>query len=283
MACYVLLCDLDAFFALVEQRDNADLKGKPVIVGGRPDTRGVVSTCSYEARLFGVRSAMPVSTALRLCPEARLVKPHMAKYRKVSGEFFQILDRYSPVVESVSIDEAYLEAVGPTGTGIRVAQEIREDVRNELSITVSVGVASNKLLAKIAAEMAKPDGVTEIPSGKAQEVLDCLDVGVLPGIGEKTGRELRAMGIRRVRDLRLMPEVFFKSRFGSRGKVVMDFTRGIDPRPLETGAPPRSMSEEITFPRDVTDHGVVLSALVRLSEDLGYRLRCSGYARCLPE
>ncbi|MEW6081583.1 MAG: DNA polymerase IV [Bacillota bacterium] len=274
---YVLLCDLDAFYASVEQRDNPEYRGKPLIVGGNPDSRGVVSTCSYEARAFGVRSAMPLATARRLCPGAVFVEPDMAKYQAVSGQFLEILDRYTPDVEAVSIDEAYLEVRGPEGRGVEVARDLRAQVKRDLGITVSVGIAINKFLAKLAAEMAKPDGLREIDPKDAERLLEPLDVGVLPGIGERTGSKLRAMGIRRVGDLKGMPPLFFKTHFGSRGRAMMEFCRGVDQRELELGSDPKSMSEETTFSRDVADMNTLSSTLLGLAEALGYRLRSSGF------
>jgi len=273
----VLLCDLDAFYASVEQRDHPEFRGKPLIVGGSPDSRGVVSTCSYEARAFGVRSAMPLATARRLCPEAFFIEPDMAKYQRVSAQFYEILDHYTPDVEGVSIDEAYLEVRGPEGCGARVAQDLRAQVKRDLGITVSVGISGNKFLAKLAAEMAKPDGLREIDPEDAERLLEPLDIGVLPGIGERTGDKLRAMGLRKVRDLKGMPPSFFKTHFGSRAGAMMDFCKGVDHRELELGSAPKSMSEETTFPRDVGDMNTLSSTLLGLSEALGYRLRASGF------
>jgi DNA polymerase-4 len=273
----VLLCDLDAFYASVEQRDNPEYRGKPLIVGGNPGSRGVVSTCSYEARAFGVRSAMPLATARRLCPGAVFVEPDMAKYQAVSGQFLEVLDRYTPDVEAVSIDEAYLEVRGPEGRGVEVARDLRAQVKRDLGITVSVGIAINKFLAKLAAKMAKPDGLREIDPKDAERFLEPLDVGVLPGIGERTGSKLRAMGIRRVGDLKGMPPSFFKTHFGSRGRAMMEFCRGVDQRELELGSDPKSMSEETTFSRDVADMNTLSSTLLGLAEALGYRLRSSGF------
>ncbi|MGB9920181.1 MAG: DNA polymerase IV [Moorellales bacterium] len=274
MAREILLCDLDAFFASVEQRDRPELAGLPVIVGGSPEARGVVASCSYEARRFGVRSAMPVRRALRLCPQAVLLPPDLPRYRRASEEVFALFGGYAEAVEEVSIDEAYLAV--PPGKGAAIARELRRRVREELGLPLSVGVSANKLLAKIACELAKPDGMRELWPEDVPAALWPLDVSVLPGVGPKTRKRLEEMGIRSVGDLAARREEDLTGTLGSLGATLWRYAHGLDDRELETAREEKSLGAETTFPSDVSDPEEALAALAGLCEDVGWRLRQKG-------
>lgn len=270
----ILLCDLDAFFASVEQHDHPEYLGKPVLVGGRPEERGVVAACSYEARAYGIRSAMPVRQALQLCPHAVLVPAHHSRYQEISAHVFSIFERFTPEVEAVSIDEAYLAVAA--GTGTATAKRIREAVRQQVGLPVSVGVSCNKLLAKIACRLAKPDGLRTLWPEEVPAVLWPLPVGVLPDVGPKTQVKLSRLGIRTVRDLAAIPPEAMEALLGQPGLIICRYARGLDDRPVEVHRPTKSLSEETTFPADVNDAESVLSTLMGLAEELGYRLRGRG-------
>ena len=199
----ILLCDLDAFFASVEQRDNPAFKGRPVIVGGDPDSRGVVSTCSYEARRYGVKSAMPMKKALELCPEAIILSVNMPRYKEISDQVMEIFERFTPDIEQVSIDEAYLAV--KRGAGLETAKKIRSAVRQELGLPLSIGVSANKLLAKVACQLAKPDNIKALWPEEVERVLWPLPVRVLPGVGPVTEQKLNMFGIKTVGDIASFP------------------------------------------------------------------------------
>ena len=272
----ILLCDLDAFFASVEQRDNPELKGKPVIVGGDPDSRGVVSTCSYEARRFGIRSAISMKEALRLCPEAVILPVNMPRYKEVSDQVMDIFYRFTPDIEQVSIDEAYLAV--KAGTGLDKAREIRSAVREELHLPLSIGVSINKLLAKIACSLAKPDGVRAIYPEDVEMVLWPLPVSVLPGVGPVTEQKLNNFGIKTVGDLASLPLEALESIAGSSALAaeLQEYAFGRDSRKLELNAVRKSISEEITFPQDIYEKDYIQAVLFDLSSEVGYRLRLKG-------
>jgi len=272
----ILLCDLDAFYASVEQRDEPSYRGRPVIVGGRPNQRGVVSACSYEARAFGVRSAMPLITAARLCPHAVFLPVNMDKYRRVSEEVFHLLYRQTPWVEPVSVDEAYLQ-VGD-GEGMEVAQRLKNQIRQQVGLAISVGISHNKLLAKIACDLGKPDGLYRIPAEGARKVLAGLPVCVLPGVGPSTAGRLQAMGIVTVGQLQMLPVSLLEGHFGSRGRELALFAVGEDSRPLVQEHQVKSVGEEITFPLDISHPGDIPPVLLWLSEEVGYRMRRLGKA-----
>lgn len=270
----ILLCDLDAFFASVEQRDNPELKGKPVIVGGDPDSRGVVSTCSYEARQYGVSSAMPMKKALKLCPGAVILSVNMPRYKEVSEQVMEIFERFTPDIEPVSIDEAYLAV--KEGTGLNTAQKIRCAVREELDLPLSIGVSKNKLLAKIACSLAKPDGIRALYPEEVEKVLWPLPVRFLPGVGPMTEQKLNTFGIRTVGDLASFPLEALKSIAGSSAAELKEYAFGRDIRKLELKSERKSVSEEITFPRDVYEKDFILATLFDLASEVGYRLRSKG-------
>ena len=272
----ILLCDLDAFFAAVEQLDHPELKGKPVIVGGNPDQRGVVSTCSYEARAFGVRSAMPMFMAKKLCPHGIFLPVNMKRYQEMSRQVFKIYQRFTPLIEAVSIDEAYLEV--NKGAGIKCGQGIRQAVREELGLAVSIGVSSNKLLAKISSNMAKPDGLKALWPEEAPRVLGNHSVRLIPGIGPKTAERLGKYGIETIAQLSRYPLEWFRNRFGKRGEELYNFVHWRDDRPLVLDRERKSIGREETLAEDVTDHEEIITLLRELSEGVGYRLRKSGFS-----
>ncbi len=270
---HILLCDLDAFFAAVEQRDNPELLGKPVIVGGDPAARGVVSTCSYEAREYGVHSAMPMRRALKRCPEAIVLPVNMQKYKAVSRQVLEVYERFTPDIEPVSIDEAYLSV----REGYETAKKIRRAVRGELSLPLTVGVSVNKLLAKIACELAKPDNEKDIWPEEVPTVLWPLPVSVLPGVGPVTERKLKRSGLETVGDLAAAPLEALVNILGNTALTLRDYAHGRDDRKLTQMQAPKSLSEETTFPQDIYERDYMLATLLDLAEELGYRLRLRGY------
>ena len=252
----ILHVDMDAFYASVEQRDNPDLRGRPVAVGGDPDKRGVVAAASYEARVFGVRSAIPMAKAVRLCPSLVIVRPDFTKYRAVSQQVFDIFRRVTPLVEPLSLDEAYLDvsenAWGePLGT--RVARRLKDEIRTATGLTASAGVAPNKFLAKIASGWQKPDGLTVIPPERVEAFLQSLPVDALWGVGPVTARKLRARGIDKLVDVRAADPAVLRDTVGSLAGWLQQLAQGIDDRPVVSEHDPKSSGNEHTFARDVTD------------------------------
>ncbi len=270
----ILLCDLDAFFASVEQLDHPELQGKPVIVGGSPESRGVVSTCSYEARQYGVHSAMPMKKALILCPQAVVLRGNMSRYKTVSLQVRQIFERFTPAIEFVSIDEAYL--VVKRGTGCHTGNAIHIAVKEELRLPISVGVSTNKLLAKIACELAKPNKVGSLWLEEVPKLLWPHPVRVLPGIGPVTEKNLERHGITTVKDLAAYPAASIEQLLGNNAKTLQDYANGIDNRQLEFEHEAKSISEETTFPEDIYDREIIFTVLLELSAGVGYRLRTAG-------
>lgn len=277
--------DMDAFFASIEQRDRPALKGKPVMVCGDPDRRSVVSTASYEARAFGVHSGMPVATARRLCPHGIFLVGHPTKYLYACGQALQIYKRFTPVVEPFSIDEAFLDLTGTEklfGPPEEVAQAIKREIRDKLALTCSIGIAPNKLLAKLASKLQKPDGLTRIRPEEVLGFLDHLPITALWGVGEKTTPKMRALGVSHVGDLRGFPLGFLKSRFGKAGEVLHDMAYGRDTSeviPYNALPEDKSMSHERTFRENTTDRGLLEGTLLELSDKVARRLRQNG-AQC---
>ncbi len=270
----ILLCDLDAFFASVEQLDNPELRNRPVLVGGSPEGRGVVSTCSYEARKYGVRSAMPMKKALALCPEAVVVRGRMSRYKEVSLEVRKIFERFTPDIEFVTIDEAYL-AVNK-GFGCDIGNAIHTAVREELDLPISVGISVNKLLAKIACEQAKPNNTGTLWPEEIEGLLWPLSVRALPGIGPVAENNLKIIGIKTVKDLTLYSAESLSRVLGNNAVTICNYAHGIDDRELELEHEAKSISEETTFPEDIYDREAILAILMELSAGVGYRLRSSG-------
>ncbi len=273
--CDILLCDLDAFFASVEILDNPALEGKPVLVGGSPEGRGVVSTCSYEARKFGVRSAMPMKKALALCPDAVVLKGRMSRYKEMSDQVRLIFQRFTPDIEFVSIDEAYLAV--KKGSGSKTGKAVHIAVKVELGLPISVGISVNKLLAKIACEMAKPNKVGELWPGDIKNQLWPLPIRMLPGIGPVTDNKLNRLGIKQIRDLAAYPKEGLTRLLGKNAETIYYYAHGIDNRKFEAEHEAKSISEETTFPEDIYARDSVHSVLMELSAGVGYRLRSEGY------
>ncbi len=275
MARWIIHVDMDAFFASVEQRDQPEYRGKPVIVGGLGN-RGVVSTASYEARRFGVHSALPMATARRLCPQGIFLAGDHRKYSRVSGQIMTILDRYSPLREQVSVDEAFLDVTGMEllyPSPVDIAREIKRQVKEELSLTVSAGVAPNKFLAKMASDLQKPDGLVVVEHGREQEFLQNLPVEKLWGIGEVTAKKLHAKGILTIGQLARLQEGQLKSFFGENAATVHALALGRDDRSVVPGHEAKSVGAEETFERDLYAVDDMRTALMELAERVGYRLR----------
>jgi DNA polymerase IV len=272
----ILHVDMDAFYASVEIRDNPGLAGLPVIVGGTPEGRGVVCAASYEARKYGVHSAQPAATALRLCPQAVVIRPRMSYYAEVSHQIFEILLRYTPLVEPLSLDEAFLDVSGSEplfGTAPQIARKIKDDVSREVGLIASVGVAPNKFLAKIASDLEKPDALVVVDPAKVQEFLDPLPVGRLWGVGRVTGGVFERLGIRTIAQVRQMPVEVRREHFGQFGEHLWDLTHGRDDRRVIPDREAKSISHETTFAIDIEDMDVLRARLLELTELVGARLR----------
>jgi nucleotidyltransferase/DNA polymerase involved in DNA repair len=276
----IIHVDLDAFFAAVEQRDHPDLRGKPVIVGGDPHSRGVVSTCSYEARKFGVHSAMPARTALQLCPQGIFLPVDGAKYQRVSREVMAVLRRFTPAVEQVSIDEAFLDVAGSEalfGDAPGIARRIKRDVVEATGLTVSVGVATNKLLAKVGSDLRKPDGLVIVEPGQEAAFLAPLEIRRLWGIGPKTAERLHGLGVRTIGELAALPVEALARALGDHGATLHDRALGVDAdRVVGGGEAAKSVSHETTFAVDVTDPAEIERTLLALTEGVSARLRAGG-------
>ena len=276
----ILHVDLDAFFAAVEQRDRPELRGKPVIVGGGgPDQRGVVSTASYEARKFGVHSAMPLRTAGRLCPQGIFLPVDGRKYQQVSREVMAILRRYTPQVQPISIDEAFLDVTGSRqlfGDGPEIARSIKQAVVDEVELTISVGVATTKLVAKVASDLRKPDGLVVVPPGEEAAFLAPLPISRLWGVGEKTATALREFGVVTIGDLAALPPDGLEGRFGKVGTYLAARARGIDPDPVASGDPAKSVGHEHTFDVDTSSREVIERTLLGMADGVAWRLRAAG-------
>jgi len=273
----ILHVDMDAFYASVEQRDNPELRGKPVVVGGGSN-RGVVAAASYEVRKFGVRSAMPMSEALRRCPDLIRVTPRMSHYQEVSTRIFEVFREFTPLVEGLSLDEAFLDVSASYklhGSGVEIARRIKALIRERTSLHASVGVAENKLVAKIASDLDKPDGLTEINADNVREKLDPLPVAVIPGIGKQTLLRLQKLGIERIADLRLAPDRDLESVFGRFARRARERAAGIDNRPVVASREEKSISAEETYDVDLSDRDEMQRELLRLSETTAVRLRKS--------
>lgn len=276
MARAILHLDLDAFFVAVERLDNPALNGQPVIVGGRPEARGVVSSASYESRAFGVHSAMPTAQALRLCPEVILVSGHRGRYVELSRRVMAILGDYTPLLEPISIDEAFLDVsgteahYGPPGT---LAAAIQDRIDRELRLSASLGAASNKLVAKIASDHRKPHGITVVPSGEEAAFLAPLAIRRLWGVGEVTGRELTRLGIRSIGDLAQIPLEELKARFGAHGAGLWRAAHGLDESPVTPEHEAKSLSREETYNEDISNPSILRRELLRLSDAVASRLR----------
>ena len=278
-----LIChvDMDAFFVSVEELFDPSLKGKPVVVGGKANQRGVVAAASYPARKFGVHSAMPLRTASQLCPQAIFVEGHPERYREYSRQVFAVLNSFSPMVEMASIDEAYLDLTGTErlhGPPLKTAHSLRQAIAHATNLNCSLGLASSRLVAKVSSDQAKPSGVLYILPGQEARFLAPLDVRKIPGVGKKTEASLHKIGIRRVGDLARLDESFLAARFGRWGLALAGKAKGADAGgwfDAEVGAreDPKSISHENTFGEDTADGTRLETALLRLSEMVARRLR----------
>jgi DNA polymerase IV len=268
---------MDAFYASVEQHDDPRLAGKPVIVGGTRG-RGVVAAASYEARRFGVRSAMPMRTALERCPHAICVAPRMRRYCEVSQRVFAIFRSVTPLVEGLSLDEAFLDVTASEDSPAQIAVAIKRRIGEATGLTASVGVAPNKLVAKIASDLGKPDGLTIVTADGIQEVLDPLPVRCLPGLGRKTGDQVVQAGITTLGALRRAPDRVLWPIFGRYTRRLRERASGIDDRPVTSGREEKSISAEDTFARDIADARALRAELARLADRATERLRTKSLA-----
>ncbi|MFC2068520.1 DNA polymerase IV [Chloroflexota bacterium] len=275
----IIHIDLDSFFVSVEQVLNPDLKGKPVVVGGRPDRRGVVATASYEARAFGLHSAMPLVTAARLCPEAIFIEGNFARYREFSQKFMVILNDFSPFIEPAGIDEAYLNVTGFEtihGSIRQMASAMKGRIRSELGLSASIGIASCKVVAKVASDFSKPDGLIEVASSGERDFLAPLPVDKLPGIGKQAVKAFKGLGVHSIGALSQMSSHTLKSRFGAAGEMMRRFANGIDDREVLPPGEAKSISRETTFGEDTRDSGFLEATLCAQSEKVGADLRNKG-------
>ena len=271
----IIHVDMDAFYASVEQRDNPALRGKPVVVGGPPNSRSVVCAASYEARKFGVRSAIPCSQAERLCPQAIFVQPRFEAYRAVSKEIMEIFQEYTDLVEPLSLDEAFLDVTenkmnNPSATWI--AEEIRQKILRRTTLTASAGVAPNKFLAKVASDLNKPNGLTVISPEKVLEILQTLPIRKVPGVGKVTEEKLKSLGIHTTWDLRQFSEEKLRDHFGKMGGYFARIAEGIDHREVCPSRTRKSVGVEDTFAEDILDKDRLREEMRRISEKVWQRL-----------
>lgn len=274
----ILHFDLDAFFCAVEELDDPELRGRPFVVGGDPRGRGVVSSASYAARPFGVRSAMPTARALRLCPELKVVRPRHARYARLSDDVMSVLREAAPVVEPISIDEAFLDVSDDPRSGAEIADGLQQTIQRDFSLPTSWGVAPNKLVAKIATEVGKPNGLVVVPPGEEAAFLAPLPVEMLWGVGPRAKERLEAEGIRTIGDLAGKDPAWMEAHFGRSGIELAARARGEDDRPVVASHEALSMSNETTFARDISDPAALRQTLRALSESVGERLREAGVA-----
>ena len=272
----ILHLDMDAFYASIEQRDNPSLKGRPVIVGGEAEKRGVVSAASYEARAFGVHSAMPTSQARRLCPQGVFLPVRMDRYRGVSGLIFEIFREYTPLIEPLSLDESFLDVTGCEslfGPAPEIARTIKKKILAQTGLTASAGIAPNKFLAKIASDWRKPDGLVEIKPEEVGAFLENLPVSKLWGVGKATEEVLQGMGIFRVGQLARFPREAIEKKMGNFGLELLTLARGEDDRPVVSGEEAKSLSQEQTFTPDLQERQIMQQILLDQAEQVGWELR----------
>jgi len=265
----IIHVDMDAFYASVEQRDQPDLRARPVVVGGQPDSRGVVAACSYEARQFGIHSAMASSRAYRLCPHAVFVPPRFEAYRQVSSQIQQIFWRYASEVEPLSLDEAYLdvsEATVLAGSATRIAQAIKDDIKAETQLIASAGVSYNKFLAKMASDMDKPDGLYVITPDQGEAFVAALLIGKFHGVGPATEAKMHRLGIKTGADLKAWDALDLTAHFGKSGGYYYHIARGVDLRPVRSSRQRKSLGKETTFAVDICDTTELLAHINVLAE-----------------
>lgn len=271
----IIHADCDCFYASIEMRDNPELRGKPVAVGGSPEKRGVVATCNYEAREFGVHSAMASATARKRCPQLIIIRPDMEKYRLASQQIHEIFKRYTDIIEPLSLDEAYLDVSDCSafrGSATRIAEAIRREVRETVGITISAGIAPNKFLAKIASDWNKPDGQFAVLPQDVEKFVSALPVKKLHGVGKVTAKKMHRLGIATCGDLRTLSEKDLQKHFGSFGERLQHLSQGIDNRSVKTERIRKSVSVENTYAKDLADLDSCLGELPSLEEQLHRRL-----------
>lgn len=274
--------DMDAFYAAIEQLDHRAFRNKPVVVGADPmkgQGRGVVSAASYEARKYGIHSAMPISQAFRLCPTALFVRPRMKRYMEVSKRIMEILNEFSPVIEQISIDEAFLDCTGTEnliGPPPILGNRIKDSIRKQTSLTASVGIATNKSIAKIASELGKPDGLTICASGNEKKFLGDLPLTYLWGAGKKTVKKLESLGFKKIGDIALCSTEQLIESFGKVGRHLWELANGIDERSVQQWGGQKSISEETTFHQDVSSDQYIEHVLFKISDRLSRRMRNLG-------
>lgn len=267
---------MDAFYASVEERERPELAGQPVVVGGSPEGRGVVAAANYKARQFGIHSAMPASTALKRCPDLIVLPVRMSLYAGVSHQIHQIFTRYTPQIEPLSLDEAFLDVSASQrlfGSAETIARRIKQEIREELSLVASVGVAPNKFLAKIASDLDKPDGYVVVDPGNIQAFLDPLPISRLWGVGKVAASVFNRLGIHTIGRVRQLAPSILQQHFGKLGTHFLELAHGIDPRPVVTDCQAKSISNEVTFDVDINDPPVLRACLLQLTEQVAWRLR----------
>jgi DNA polymerase-4 len=279
----ILHVDMDAFYASVEQLDNPALRNRPVIVGADPKDgtgRGVVAACSYEARKFGIHSAMPISQAWRRCRQAAYLSPRMVRYQEVSRQIMAVFENYTDLVEPLSIDEAFLDVTGSIrlmGPAEDIARNVKEEIRQETGLTASVGVAHNKFLAKVASDLDKPDGIVVVPPDGAEAFLRFLPISKLWGVGPKTAARLQKLGVGTIGELASIPQSTIFQTLGRTGEHLWRLAHGEDERAVVPNSEPKSISNETTFAQDTGDKQQIVGALRRLSDKVAARLRKKEY------
>jgi DNA polymerase-4 len=272
----ILHVDMDAFFAAIEVLDNPELRGKPVVVGGAPEKRGVIAAASYEARKYGIHSAMSSFRAAKLCPHAIFMKPRGRRYAEISRRIFDIFRTYTPLVEPISIDEAFLDVTGCQqlfGDAVTIGRQIKDRIRDEVGLVASVGVAPNKFLAKLASDLDKPDGFRIIKENEAEALLAELPVGRLWGIGKKSQQTLAKLGVQKIKDLFTLPREKLEAHFGIHTAKLLALAKGIDNRPVVTDREAKSIGAETTFPKDISETDTLCAHIDRLVERISKSLR----------
>lgn len=275
----IIHIDMDAFYASVEIRDRPELAGKPVVVGGRPEGRGVVAAASYAARRYGIHSAMPMAQALRRCRDLVMLPPRPARYAELSRQIHAIFARYTPLIEPLSLDEAFLDVTASRrlfGSAAQIGRQIKQAIRDELQLVASVGIAPNKFLAKLASDLDKPDGFVEVPPEGVQAFLDPLPVSRLWGVGKAARAVFERLGISRIEQVRRLDTGTLAYHFGKQGAQLHELARGIDPRPVVAEAEAKSVSHETTFEVDIADRDALRAVLLQLTEQVAWRLRQLG-------
>ena len=272
----VIHVDMDAFYASAEQLDNPELIGKAVIVGGNPKQRGVVSAASYEARKFGVHSAMPMSRAIKLCPHAIVMPVRMKRYAELSKQIHAIFEEYTPQIEPISLDEAFLDVTGSLklfDTAEKICRDIKRQIKEKLGLVASVGVATNKFLAKLASDLDKPDGFVVITEENKQQILDPLPVSKIWGVGKVTEKALKSKGINTIEQIRKASSHILRNILGDQTPHMLRLAQGIDNREVESNREAKSISSEQTFATDIIDKDILLDVLLHQVEDVAQRLR----------